>query len=64
MLQYLQEGINMEWLGKMNSAIEYIEANIVEKVDYVQAANEACCSLSRFQNLFMFITGITPSENH
>ena len=52
----------MEWLGKMNSAIDYIEANIFEKVDYIQAANIACCSLSRFQNMFIFITDITPSE--
>jgi len=52
----------MEWLSRMNSAVDYIEANITEKVDYVQAANIACCSLSRFQNMFIFITEITPSE--
>lgn len=52
----------MEWLNKMNSAIDYIEAFITEKVDYVQAANIACCSLSRFQNMFLFITDITLSE--
>ena len=53
---------NMEWLNKMNNAIDYIEANIFEKIDYIQAANIACCSLSRFQNMFLFITDITPSE--
>jgi thiamine kinase-like enzyme len=52
----------MEWLDKMNNAIDYIEANIIEKVDYLQAANIACCSLSRFQNMFLFITDITPAE--
>ncbi len=52
----------MEWLNKMNEAIDYIETNINKKVDYAQAANIACCSLSRFQNMFMFITDITPSE--
>jgi AraC-like DNA-binding protein len=52
----------MEWLNKMNDAIDYIEMNITAKVDYAQAANIACCSLSRFQNMFMFITDITPSE--
>ena len=52
----------MEWLNKMNNAIDYIEANIIEKVNYIQAANIACCSLSRFQNMFLFITDITPAE--
>jgi len=52
----------MEWLNKMNDAIDYIEANINEKIDYTQAASIACCSLSRFQNMFLFIVGITPSE--
>lgn len=52
----------MEWLNKMNSAIDYIETNITKKVDYKQAANIACSSLSRFQNMFLFITDITPSE--
>ena len=49
----------MEWLDKMNNAIDYIEANIIEKIDYIQAANIAFCSLSRFQNMFLFITDIT-----
>jgi AraC-like DNA-binding protein len=52
----------MEWLSKMNSAIDYIEANINEKIDYAQAANKACCSPSRFQNMFLFITDINLSE--
>ena len=50
----------MEWFNKMNSAIDYIEAKITEKVDYAQAAQIACCSLSRFQNMFQFLTDITP----
>jgi len=52
----------MEWLNKMNDAIDYIESTITEKVDYAQAAKIACCSLSRFQYMFLFITDITPSE--
>jgi len=52
----------MEWLNKMNSAIDYIEANIENKIDYFQAASIACCSLSRFQSMFVFVTDITPSE--
>jgi len=52
----------MEWLNKMNSAIDYIEMNLTEKIDYTQVANIACCSLSRFQNMFLFLTDITISE--
>jgi len=52
----------MEWLTKMNGAIDYIETNITGKIDYMKAASIACCSLSRFQNVFLFITDITPSE--
>jgi len=52
----------MEWITKMNDAIDYIETSMEHKVDYEKAANVACCSLSRFQNIFVFITGITPSE--
>ena len=52
----------MEWLGKMNDALDYIEANIGDDIDYTQAAKIACCSLSRFQNMFLFITDITMSE--
>jgi len=52
----------MEWLNKMNDAIGYIEENLTEKIDYSQAANIACCSLSRFLNMFLFITDVTPAE--
>ena len=52
----------MEWLSNINDAIDFIETHIAEKVDYAQAAGVACCSLSRFQNMFLFITDITPSE--
>ena len=52
----------VEWFVKINSAIDYIESNINGKIDYEQAAQIACCSLSRFQNMFLFLTDITPSE--
>jgi len=52
----------MEWLKKMNAAIEFVDANINKKIDYKKAAQIACCSLSRFQNMFLFISDITLSE--
>lgn len=52
----------MEWLDRMNDAIEYIESHIQEKVDFAEAANIACCSLARFQRMFSFVTDGTPAE--
>jgi AraC-like DNA-binding protein len=52
----------LEWINKVNDAIDYIEENIAGKIDYTKAASAACCSLSRFQYMFLFITDITPSE--
>ena len=52
----------MEWLDKMGDALDYIESNINGDINYAQAAKIACCSLSRFQSMFLFITDITLSE--
>lgn len=52
----------MEWLEKMNDAINYIEEHIEEKVNYLTVAETAYCSLSRFQRMFSFVTDITIAE--
>lgn len=52
----------MEWLEKMNDAINYIESHMEEKLNYQKAAEIACCSLSRFQRMFTFVTDITLAE--
>ncbi len=52
----------MEWLDKINSAIDYMEAHMEKKMDYQKAAKIACCSLSGFQRMFTFATDITLSE--
>ncbi|MCL2362139.1 MAG: AraC family transcriptional regulator [Defluviitaleaceae bacterium] len=52
----------MEWLKRMNAAIDFIDENINERIDYKIAAEIACCSLSRFQNMFLFISDIPLSE--
>lgn len=52
----------MEWLEKMNAAINYIELHIEDKIDYSTAAKAACCSLSRFQRMFSFVTDTTIAE--
>ena len=47
---------------KMNEAIEYIEENLTKKIDYAKAARISCCSLNKFQRLFLFATEMTVSE--
>jgi AraC-like DNA-binding protein len=46
----------------MNAALGYVEAHIGEKIDYGEAARIACCSLSRFQRMFTFVTDISIAE--
>lgn len=52
----------MEWLNKMNDGIDYIETHLRDKIDLGEAARIACCSLSRFQRMFTFVTDITITE--
>lgn len=52
----------MDWLTKMNSAINYIEANLTGKIDFNVVAMKACCSSYNFQRMFSFITDITLAE--
>lgn len=52
----------MDWLQRMNSAMEYIETNLTDKISYDDIAQIACCSTYHFQRMFPFITGISLSE--
>lgn len=52
----------MDWLAKMNSAIDYIEANLAGEIDFNIVAMKACCSSYNFQRMFSFITDITLAE--
>ena len=52
----------MEWLDRMKSAMDYIETHLDEEVDPAEAAKRACCSVTHFQRMFSFITGIHLSE--
>jgi AraC family transcriptional regulator len=55
-------GDTMDWLERMNSAMEYIEANLDGDISYDRIAQIACCSTYHFQRMFPFITGVTLSE--
>ncbi|WMM26241.1 GNAT family N-acetyltransferase [Tissierella sp. MB52-C2] len=52
----------MEWINQLNKAIGYIELHLKEKLSYEEAAKACCCSLSKFQQIFMLSTGVTLSE--
>lgn len=52
----------MDWLERMNSAMEYIEINLADNISYEKIAQIACCSTYHFQRMFPFITGVTLSE--
>ncbi|WBW96798.1 AraC family transcriptional regulator [Oceanirhabdus sp. W0125-5] len=52
----------MEWLDRMNEALEYIEDNIEGNIDYDEIAKKAYCSTYHFQRMFSFIIGIPLSE--
>ena len=52
----------MEWLTKMNAAIDYIENNLTDDIDFNIVAMKACCSSYNFQRMFSFITDIPLAE--
>lgn len=52
----------MDWLDKMNSAIEYVESNLMDEIDFAIMAQRACCSNYNFQRMFSFITDTTLTE--
>lgn len=52
----------MEWLKKLNAAIDYIESNLDNDISYDEAARIACCSTFYFQRIFSYVSGISLSE--
>jgi len=52
----------MDWLDRMNSAMEYIETHLSDDINYDQVAKLACCSTYHFQRMFSFITNVPLSE--
>ena len=52
----------MEWIQRLNKALEYIEENLDDEISYEKAAQIACCSTYHFQRTFSYIAGIPVSE--
>jgi len=52
----------MDWLNRMNKAMDYIESNLAGEISYDIIAQTACCSTYHFQRMFSFITSVPLSE--
>lgn len=52
----------MEWIDKMNAALDYIEENLTDTIDYEAIAQKACCSSYNFQRMFSFIADVSLAE--
>lgn len=52
----------MDWLERMNRAMDYIELNLAGEIELREVALRACCSSHQFQRMFSFITNVTLAE--
>lgn len=52
----------MEWIDRLNNAIDYIEENLTEEIDYDKIAKIAMCSGYYFQRMFSYMSEMTLSE--
>ena len=52
----------MDWLEKMNGALDYIENNLTGEIDAAEAAKRACCSTFNFQRMFSFMADVSLAE--
>lgn len=52
----------MEWIKRLNHAIDYIEKHLTAEIDYEQLGRIACCSSYHFQRIFTYMAGIPLSE--
>ena len=54
----------MDWIERLNKAINYLEEHIREDIDLEQTAKIACCSTYHFQRMFTYMAGIYPPQTH
>ncbi|HWT73958.1 MAG TPA: AraC family transcriptional regulator [Mobilitalea sp.] len=52
----------MDWLIRMNRALDYVEEHLTEDIDMNKVAQMACYSSYNFQRMFSFITSISLAE--
>ncbi len=52
----------MDWIKRLNNAMEYIEENITEEIEYDDLAKICFCSTHHFQRMFSYMANVTLSE--
>lgn len=52
----------MEWITRLNAAMDYLESNLTGEVDYETLAQRACCSTYHFQRMFSYMAGVPLGE--
>ena len=52
----------MDWIDRMNEAMEYIENHLQCEIDEKEISDITACSFQLFQGTFSQITGITVAE--
>ncbi len=52
----------MEWIDRLNAAIDDIEAHLTGEIDYERLGRIACCSAYHFQRMFAYMAGVPLSE--
>ncbi|MEK5035531.1 AraC family transcriptional regulator [Paenibacillus sp. FSL R7-0302] len=52
----------MDWLNRFNKAIDYIESNLDNEIDYSYIAKIACCSEFHFSRMFSSLANVTLAE--
>lgn len=52
----------MDWIKRLNAAINYIEEHLTEEPDYDRLGKIACCSAYHFQRMFGYMAGVPLSE--
>lgn len=52
----------MDWMMRLNEAMQYLEGHLTEEVDYGELGRISCCSSYHFQRMFAYMAGVTLSE--
>jgi AraC family transcriptional regulator len=52
----------MEWIQRLNSAVNFIEEHITDEIEYAELAKIACCSTYHFQRMFAYMASVPLSE--
>lgn len=52
----------MDWIERLNKAMNYIEEHLTDEIDYGQLGRIACCSAYHFQRMFSYMAGMPLAE--